>query len=140
MKRVLIWCEATCRKCGRVANASGYYSPERIKKLKEETKSWEANDEDYGILCPDCKNEKKDLYSELEECTRLDELAKEPKTTSTEEYEAEWQYWSGWSGNHDKRIEDATCSKCGYKHSTIFGSPDLLQDYCPCCKSKMKKK
>ena len=73
--------------------------------------------------------------------TLLDELVREPKTTLAEEYEAEWQYWSGWSGNHDKRIEDATCSKCGYKHSTIrFGSPDLLQDYCPSCKSKMKKK
>lgn len=56
-KRILIWCEVTCRKCSRVANASGYYSPERIKKLKAETKNWEANDDDYGILCPDCKNE-----------------------------------------------------------------------------------
>jgi hypothetical protein len=56
-----------------------------------------------------------------------------------EECEAEWKYWDGWSGNHDKRIEDATCSKCGYKHSAVKGSPNLLQDYCPCCKSKMKK-
>ena len=57
------------------------------------------------------------------------------------EYEAEWKYWSGWSGNHDKRIDDATCSKCGYKHPTIrFGTPDLLQDYCPSCKSRMKKR
>lgn len=57
------------------------------------------------------------------------------------EYDAEWKYWEGWCGNHDKRIDDATCSKCGYKHPTIrFGSPDLLQDYCPSCKSKMKKK
>lgn len=61
--------------------------------------------------------------------------------TSNEEWDAEWQYWEGWCSNHDKRIEDATCSKCGYKHSTIrFGSPDLLQDYCPSCKSKMRKR
>ena len=61
--------------------------------------------------------------------------------TSTAEWDAEWKYWDGWMGNHDKRIEDATCSNCGYKHPTIrFGSPDLLQDYCPSCKSKMKKK
>lgn len=61
--------------------------------------------------------------------------------TSNEEWDAEWKYWDGWCGNHDRRIEDATCSKCGYKHPTIrYGSPDLLQDYCPCCKSKMKKK
>lgn len=62
------------------------------------------------------------------------------QTEQAEEYEAEWRYWSGWSGNHDKRIDDATCSNCGYKHPTIrYGSPDLLQDYCPSCKSKMKK-
>ena len=60
--------------------------------------------------------------------------------TSSEEYDAEWQYWEGWMSNHDKRIDEATCSKCGYVHPTIrFGSPDLLQDYCPSCKSKMKK-
>ena len=63
------------------------------------------------------------------------------QTGQAEEYEAEWKYWDGWCSNHDKRIDDATCSKCGYKHSTIrYGSPDLLQDYCPSCKSKMKKK
>lgn len=56
-KRMLIWCEVTCRRCGRVANASGYYSPDRIKRLKTETKNWEANDENYGILCPNCKDE-----------------------------------------------------------------------------------
>ena len=72
--------------------------------------------------------------------TLLDELVREPKITLAEEYEAEWKYWEGWCSNHDKRIDDATCSKCGYKHPTIrFGSPDLLQDYCPSCKSKMKK-
>ena len=54
--------------------------------------------------------------------------------------EAKWEYWAGWMSNHDRRIDDATCSKCGYKHPTIrFGTPDLLQDYCPQCKSKMKK-
>ena len=37
-KRMLIWCEVTCGKCGKFANANGYYSPERIKKLKAETK------------------------------------------------------------------------------------------------------
>ena len=60
--------------------------------------------------------------------------------TSSAEWDAEWKYWEGWMSNHDKRIEDATCSNCGYRHPTIrFGNPDLLQDYCPSCKSKMKK-
>ena len=58
-KRMLIWCEVTCRKCGAVAPASGWYSPERIKKLKEQTKNWDADDAEYGVLCPDCRKEKK---------------------------------------------------------------------------------
>jgi hypothetical protein len=37
-----------------VANSSGWYSPDRIKKLKQETKDW-AEDENYSIVCPDCK-------------------------------------------------------------------------------------
>lgn len=52
---------------------------------------------------------------------------------------ARWEYWDGWCGNHDKRIEDATCSKCGYKHPTVRGTPELLADYCPYCHSKMIK-
>ena len=54
-------------------------------------------------------------------------------------YEAEWKYWDGWMSNHDKRIDDATCSKCGYEHTIVKGSPELLSDYCPNCNSKMKK-
>lgn len=50
----LIWREVKCLRCGRTANSSGWYSPERIKKLKQETKYW-AEDEDYGILCSTCK-------------------------------------------------------------------------------------
>ena len=56
-KRMLIRCEVTCRKCGKVANASGYYYQEIINKLKAETKDWDADDEDYGVLCTDCKSE-----------------------------------------------------------------------------------
>ena len=33
------------------------------EKLKEETKNWEANDENYGILCPDCTDEVKIMRS-----------------------------------------------------------------------------
>lgn len=56
-----------------------------------------------------------------------------------EEYEAEWLYWPGWSGNHDKRIDDATCSNCGYKHLTVYNTPDNLSDKCPRCQKKMRK-
>ena len=58
-----------------------------------------------------------------------------------------WEFWDGWIGNHDKRIEDATCSKCGYKHHTVrreFQSNETAQDVlnklsdiCPGCGIKM---
>lgn len=54
-------------------------------------------------------------------------------------FEARWEYWPGWGGNHDKRIEDAKCSRCGYQHPTVRGTPKLLADVCPRCKSKMDK-
>lgn len=53
----LIWCEVKCLKCGCIANWSGWYSPERIKKLKQETKSW-VEDNQYGVLCSQCAKEK----------------------------------------------------------------------------------
>ncbi len=53
----LIWCEVRCLNCLLVANNSGWYSPERIKRLKRETKTW-VEDDQYGILCPECAKEK----------------------------------------------------------------------------------
>ena len=58
MAKNLIWCEVKCLRCERVAQLSGWYSPERIKKLKQETKNWKEDD-DYGILCPDCAEDMK---------------------------------------------------------------------------------
>ena len=61
-------------------------------------------------------------------------------TAYSPKYQAKWEYWAGWGGNHDRRIEDATCSKCGYKHETIrHKNPSYLSDVCPRCKSKMDK-
>ena len=64
-KRLIIWCEATCLKCGRVANASGWYSPDTIRNLKRETKSWQASDSNYGNLCPDCTNKRSGTHVSL---------------------------------------------------------------------------
>lgn len=50
----IIWCEVTCGCCGALAAMSGYYSPERIKRLKETTKDW-IEDEQYRVLCPECR-------------------------------------------------------------------------------------
>lgn len=46
-----------------------------------------------------------------------------------------WKTWEGWRGNHDQRIEEATCSKCGYVHPTVKGSLSKLGTVCPSCKS-----
>jgi hypothetical protein len=61
---------------------------------------------------------------------------------------AKWQFWEGWIGNHDKRIEDATCSNCGYKHPKVcrtYGSNENAQDvldklfkFCPSCGKLME--
>lgn len=53
---------------------------------------------------------------------------------------AHWKIWPGWEGNHDKRIEGATCSSCGYVHPTVRGSTDKLSDYCESCGSCMTVK
>ena len=78
---------------------------------------------------------------ELEYVEKIIQQAKaEPRLSSLEIHNtARWDYWDGWCGNHDQRIEDATCSKCGYKHPTVRGTPELLADYCPSCHSKMIK-
>lgn len=58
-----------------------------------------------------------------------------------------WIYWDGWKGNSGQRIDDATCSECGYKHPTVWrnqgeeynSTPDKLADICPSCKAIMNK-
>ena len=56
MAKKIIWCEVTCGCCRGLASTSGYYSPERIKKLKIETKEW-VEDRVYRVLCPECRKE-----------------------------------------------------------------------------------
>lgn len=55
-RKNLIWCEVTCGRCGAAANNCGYYSPDLIKRLKQETKNWE-DDPDFRNLCPTCQCE-----------------------------------------------------------------------------------
>ena len=63
---------------------------------------------------------------------------------------AKWQFWEGWMSNHDMRIDDATCSNCGYKHPIvrrIYGIKETeqevlnkLSNYCAACGAKMDLK
>lgn len=59
-----------------------------------------------------------------------------------EKPQAYWGYWPGWRGNHDKRIDDATCSNCGFKHPVVRGgnAPDQLYKVCPICGRRMGHK
>ena len=67
------------------------------------------------------------------------------RTRLKEELYGHWIYWDGWCGNHDRRIDDATCSVCGYRHPTVratkeeWDTPKFLSDTCPGCGAKMKK-
>lgn len=75
----------------------------------------------------------------LEGCTAKLLTEEEIPVKAKEEPKAKWEYWTGWASNHDKRIEDATCSRCGYLHPTVRGSYVFLADECPRCHSKMIK-
>lgn len=59
VKQPKIWCDVTCTYCGAVAKSSGYYSPERIKALKQEVKNWKVNDGEEAV-CPNCSEELED--------------------------------------------------------------------------------
>lgn len=81
---------------------------------------------DYGWhradVCPECQK-KFELF--VTAC-------REPEET------AHWDFWAGWRSNHDHRIEDATCSNCGYKHHTVHSLMELMPS-CPQCGRKMEK-
>lgn len=61
------------------------------------------------------------------------------ETKVKEELQAAWKMWAGWKGNHDQRIEDATCTNCGFKHATVH-SLERLAKTCPGCKAAMTTK
>ena len=59
-----------------------------------------------------------------------------------EKPQAYWEYWGGYAGNHDKRIEDAKCSNCGFEQPTVrgYGAPDQLYKICPKCGLRMGRR
>ena len=84
-------------------------------------------------------------YNELYPEASLNVKAAEP----VEPAKAKWMFWEGWMSNHDMRIEDATCSACGYKHHTVrrtYGVKETEQEvlnklgnFCPNCGKPMVK-
>lgn len=72
-------------------------------------------------------------YSEWVRKAQEEQAQKGREELVTEDTKAHWNIWGGWSGNHDRRIEDATCSNCGYRHETVFGSTKKLAKNCPGC-------
>jgi len=71
------------------------------------------------------------LLCNIEQCILSLKEEHDSDTTS-------WLYRSGWSGNHDKPIENAKCLKCGYIHPTVYDSLENLSKYCPGCGRKVK--
>ena len=84
-------------------------------------------------------------YNELYPEARLNVKAAE----QVESTKAKWQFWEGWIGNHDMRIDDAICSNCGYKHHIVRRTPysneterdvlNKLGNFCPNCGKSMLK-
>jgi ribosomal protein L37E len=76
--------------------------------------------------CPNCGEEGYDNW--ILSC-RKREFSEEKNK------QGHWVYWDGWKGNHDYRIDDATCSKCGYLHPIVrmngLETPKLLSTKCP---------
>ena len=82
-----------------------------------------------------------DVMEQME--TNIEEL---PAADVAPVVHGEWRFWDGWRGNHDQRIEDATCSECGYVHPTVRRAHDdksykdvlaRLANYCPDCGAYM---
>lgn len=79
--------------------------------------------------------EHKVSYIEIDVKQREKDLTFEPQ--------AYWEYWAGWRSNHDRRIDDATCSNCGFKHPTVRGYgevSDQLYKICPMCGKRMGRR
>lgn len=93
--------------------------------------------------------ELKDKYNKLCETAGIIDTALREYQTKYEDPTAcgEWEFWEGWVSNHDMRIDDATCSNCGYKHPTIRRTPwsdetaldvvNKLSNFCANCGARM---
>ncbi len=90
-----------------------------------------------GWQCPLCKT----VYSPLvSSCTCSKNNQNSNNTGQVNNIKcnkANWIIWGGWKGNHDRRIDDAKCSNCGFIHPTVYNSIDNLNRYCPLCNSEM---
>jgi ribosomal protein S27AE len=85
-------------------------------------------------------------YNELYPTEQLYTKVTEQSESATK---AKWQFWEGWMSNHDMRIDDATCSSCGYIHFTVRRTPgsreterdilNKLSNFCPNCGKAMLK-
>ena len=104
-----------------------YINKEKLLEVRPFTVcAGRINDYDEGFL--DCAEEARDAVKDF------------PAADVVPVKHGKWIYWPGWVGNHDKRIDDATCSICGFKHPTVLNvktPKDCLYKYCPECGAKM---
>lgn len=80
-----------------------------------------------------------ELIDVLETATAAFSKSKEDDPIGSEDCDklAHWEVWNGWMSNHDQRIE-AKCTRCGYKHPTIYHNVNNLSPVCPGCHSIMR--
>ena len=102
---------------------------------------------DYDKLAQNCTDKHALNNLQLEVSLLIGELKRYGCRRNEKAKHARWIYWEGWVGNSAQRIDDATCSECGYKHPTVYwkkgeqydSTPNKLASICPNCKSIMNK-
>lgn len=121
---------------------------EAMEKIAERLEDSEDTIRDYHEMIKLQKETIKEykelinLYKEILANTKQStESPVKPTLSSDHSKErAHWKFWDGWSSNHDQRIDDATCSACGYNHYVVYRSPKYLKSVCPGCHRTMEVK
>lgn len=56
-RKLLIWCEVMCGRCGNLAHGEYYRGHDTIKRCDIASKNWIDDDVIYGNLCPECQKQ-----------------------------------------------------------------------------------
>ena len=123
-------CDNKCDTCDYLNYDKHFF------KLKEENYQWYRDQDRRNAAINDIETDRLEAICDAEKSGKLFligvDLAKGENFTSGLQ-KADWKIWAGWSGNHDQRIEEPSCSNCGFVTDTVYGDTDLLPKECPNC-------